>query len=78
MVNESKGTVRTPVTQVALVAVKKQSRNEIGTVCDAGSQRHKVPKKMVRKMVNKTVLPGEKKIRLWKDTNNSDQIFINE
>lgn len=59
MLNDSKGTVRTPVTQVEEVAVKTQSNNERGVFCASGNIRRIVPKAIVRAIVSRIVLPGE-------------------
>lgn len=60
VVKLSSGMVKSPVTQVADVAVKKRSIKAIGCVRDMGKARRNVPHKIVEKRESKSILPGEK------------------
>ncbi len=63
-VNELNGTVSTPATQVAEVAVKKQSKGGTYVFCAIGNAKKRVPTQMVKKIDNNTVLPGDANIFL--------------
>ena len=57
----SRGTVKSPVTQVHDVAVKRRSIKAIGCVLEKGSDSKKVPRAMAINMEMKMVRLGEKK-----------------
>ncbi len=57
----SSGTVKSPVTQVQDVAVKRRSIKAIGWVLEKGSASKKVPRAMATAMEMKMVRLGEKK-----------------
>ena len=55
------GTVKSPVTQVTEVEVKKRSRSGMSTLRDIGRERRIVPTVIVTKSPSKILLPGEKR-----------------
>jgi len=59
VVNELRGIVNKPVTQVAEVAVNKRSIKDIGVVRQAGCAKRSAPTKMVQKTEERIVRPGE-------------------
>lgn len=54
-----RGMVKSPVTQVADVAVKKRSIHDKGTIRDIGSARSNVPTQIVKKKEKNIIRAGE-------------------